>query len=495
MDYKETPVIEAVPYQDIVYDSDFVEAARAFKVVWKSKHSKRLFTTSGDGIGATIEEIGKSLISAGYSHNQRLMSDVLSATLNGMIDKGLAEVKDSIDNKGVYYNPVKDNVLVVKLDTSKPSNDEIFTAIDVLNDLHDAYIKESVTFVTVMKWSLGGSGKTTLANIGAYFYGEPNKLINIGGGSFNTDYRIGDVISNDCTMRVVNEPAATFRNESTIETVKNSVELQICRKVQGKIYPAFSPVIFTANNFIPEMDSLYRRLFIIDFEYNQRKTKKVNKEFENKFNVNSPAISCLKSLQVFGRLAVREIMSDPSLLFEDWQVLADKLFEKAYTMVDSPVPIWLKEWSEDKDLDDLDNTQIENIRAILVDELYTARKRVTLRGDYGQVEEFKLDGDEVSSNSKEFESLYWDLINERVFSWCLPHKPRGKPKSVFLNQGFKKLLTNRLEEIGTLKSIGQLLHWQHTQVRFKNSRPVGLLVPFDEFMEFVYPSVENDELE
>ena len=117
------------------------------------------------------------------------------------------------------------------------------------------------------------------------------------------------------------------------------------------------------------------------------------------------------------------------------------------------------------------------------------------QSDCTEIEEFKLDGDEVSSNSKEFESLYWDLINERVFSWCLPHKPRGKPKSVFLNQGFKKLLTNRLEEIGTLKSIGQLLHWQHTQVRFKNSRPVGLLVPFDEFMEFVYPSVENDELE
>ena len=92
------------------------------------------------------------------------------------------------------------------------------------------------------------------------------------------------------------------------------------------------------------------------------------------------------------------------------------------------------------DLSDLDSTQIENIRGVLVDELYNARKRVTLRGDYGQIEEFKLDGDEVSSNSKEFESLYWDLINERVFNWCLPHKPRGKPKSVFLNQGFKRLL-------------------------------------------------------
>ena len=518
IDYKETPVIEAVPQSLTVYDSDFVELPRSFKVVWKSRHSTRLFTTSGEGTGATIKDIEKALLNAGYSHNQKLMSDVLSATINGMIDEGLAEVKDTIDNKGVYYNPNKDNLLVVKLNVNEPTNDEILKGIDVLEQLHKAYSKESVTFATVMKWSLvsifsyaikqtgrwmpwlylvgaGGSGKTTLANIGVYFYGEPNNLTNIGGGSFNSDYRIGKAISEDCTMRVVNEPASTFKNEFTVETVKNSVELQVCRKVQGKVYPAFSPVIFTANNFIPEMDSLYRRLFIIDFEYNQRKSKTSKKEFENKFHVQSPSISCLTALNVFGKLAIREVLADSSLLFEDWQVLADTLFERAFQSVGMEMPSWLKQWSKDKDLEDLDTTQIENIRAILVDELYNARKRITLRGDYGQIEEFTLDGDEVSSNSKEFETLYWDLINERVFNWCLPHKPRGKPKSVFLNQGFKKLLKGRLEEVGTLKSIGQLLHWDYTKVNFTNTQSRGLLVPFEEFMQFIYPSVDNDEFE
>ena len=515
---KETPVLEAVPKKLTVYDSDFVELPRSFKVVWQSKHSNRLFTTSGEGTGANIHDIEKALISAGYTHNKRLLSDVISAAFNGMIDNGYAEVKDTIDNKGVYYNLLKDNVLVVKLDTSKPSKEEILKGISILDELHSAFSKESITFATVMKWSLvsifsysikqtgkwlpwlylvgaGGSGKTTLANIGTYFYGEPNNSTNIGGGSFNSEYRIGNAISQDCAMRVVNEPASTFKNEFTTEIVKNSVELQVCRKVQGKIYPAFSPVVFTANNFIPEMDSLYRRLFIIDFEYNQRKSETSKKEFENKFNVYSPAISCLKALNVFGKIAIREIITDSSLLFEDWQVLADTLFKRAYEEVDMEVPDWLMAWSKDKDLSDLDSTQIENIRGVLVDELYNARKRVTLRGDYGQIEEFKLDGDEVSSNSKEFESLYWDLINERVFNWCLPHKPRGKPKSVFLNQGFKRLLKSHLEEIGTLKSIGQLLHWEYTKVNFGKTQSRGLLVPFEDFMSFIYPSVDNDEIE
>ena len=100
-----------------------------------------------------------------------------------------------------------------------------------------------------------------------------------------------------------------------------------------------------------------------------------------------------------------------------------------------------------------------------------------------------------SSNSKQFESLYWDLVNERVFNWAVPHKPRGKPKSIFLNQGFKKLINSHLEDSGTLKSIGQLLHWEHKPVRFGKSKQYGLLVPFEEFMSFVYPSVDDDEFE
>lgn len=517
-DYKETPVIEAVPRKVTVYDSDFIEQPRCFKVVWQSKYSNRLFSTNGDGIGATIPDIEKVLVSSGYTHNKKLLGDVVSATFNGMIANGYAEIKDTIDNKGVYFNENENKIVCVKVDTSEPTDEEILQAISTLNELYLAFEKESETFATVIKWSLvsifsyaikqtgrwlpwlylvgaGGSGKTTMANIGMYFYSEPNDVNNLGGGSFNTDFRIGDKISQDCCIRVVNEPAPTFKNRGTIDIVKNSVELKVARRVQGKVYHAFSPVCFTANNFIPEMDSLYRRLFIIEFEYNQRKSKTSKKRFENQFNVFSPSVSCLNDLKVFGRLAIREIITDTSLLYDEWQDLADTLIERIYGQVNQPVPDWLKQWSKDKDLSDLDNTQIENIRSILIEEMYNARKRITLRGDYGQIEEFSLDGDEVSSNSKEFESLYWDLINERVFSWCLPHKPRGKPKSVFLNQGFKQLIGKHIDETGTLKSLGQLLHWEYKKVNFKNSQSRGLLVPFEEFMSFIYPSVENDELE
>jgi len=499
---KSTPVIEAVPHELVVYDSDFVET-RTFSITWKSKYSNRLFLTQSENGGATIKEIESMLINAGYSHNKKLMSDVLSTTINGMIDKKRAIIKDTIDNKGVYY--YHDKILVVKLDVTQPNTDEIKSAINLLEELHRAYKKEATVLATVLKWGVvsifsyarkqaganwfpwlylvgaGQSGKTTLAKISAFFYGVPNDKMNIGGASFNSDYRIGVAVSRDCGLTIVNEPKATFKNENTTETVKNSVELKVCRKVQGKIYPAFSPVIFTANSFIPEMDSLYRRLFIIDFNYDQRKTGEVKKEFEKKFNVENSSRSCLKELEVLGRVALRTVMKNPSLLSDDWKDFADMLIKECYTQAGfKSVPDWLQQWSRDKELSDLDNLIIEEIQVVLVRELYNARKKVNSYGEY----------DDVSSKSTEFEHLFWHLLDERAFEWALPHQPWGGEQSIFLNQGFKKLLSNHIDEIGSLKSIAQLLGWEYRRVRFGNTSKKGILVPFSKFMEFVYPSVE-----
>lgn len=501
---KQTPVIEAVPSELIVYDSDFTEATRNFKITWKSKYSNRAFVTSSENGGANIKETENALINAGYSFNKKLMGDTLSAVINGMIDKGLAIIKDTIDNKGVYFSNNK--ILVVKLDVSAPTVEELEKAVKALDDLKQSYKKETTVLATVLKWSLasvfsyarkqagasewfpwlylvgaGQSGKTTLAKIGSFFYGVPDKKMNIGGTSFNSDYRIGLQVSRDCCTTIVNEPKSTFKNEFTIETVKNSVELEICRVVQGKVYPAFSPVIFTSNGFIPEMDSLYRRLYIIEFNYNQRKVGDEKKEFEKKFNVESPSKSHLQNLQAFGRVALRTVMRNPNLLSEDWKDFADILLTECYKQTGLDVPQWFTAWSKDKELEDLDNIIIEEIQSILARELYSSRKKINSYSDYSLFES--------SRSSKEFEGVYWNLLNEGAFEWALPHQPWGKDKSIFLNQGFKKLLANEIDEIGSLESVGQLLNWEYKSVRFGSSPKKGILVPFDEFMEFVYPSV------
>ena len=100
LDTKDTPVIEAVPQELIVYDSPLLDQPRTFKIVWSSNVTSRHFVTAGEGTGATVQEIEQYLINAGFSHSPRLVSSAVSCTINTMIKKGMATIKEDIDNPG-----------------------------------------------------------------------------------------------------------------------------------------------------------------------------------------------------------------------------------------------------------------------------------------------------------------------------------------------------------------------------------------------------------
>ena len=509
-DTKRTSVIEAVPKNLIIYDSDFVDLPRSFKIIWESKFSNRNFLTAGDGTGANIKDIEKSLIESGYSHTHRLVHDTLSCAINAMIQNGLADVRDTIDNKGIYYNIKEDTLIPVKMNLRNPSDSEIIDALDLLSELRGQYITESDTFMTVMKWSMmsifsyamkqagkfmpwlylvgvGRSGKTTLGKIGTYIYSEPSIKNNLGGSSFNSDYRIGRTISQDCTFRIINEPAATFKNEDLIETIKNSVELTICRIIQGKHIPAFSPVIFTANTFVPEVDALYRRLFIINFDHDQRKSKEKGKVFENNYKVDSPSKSPLKKLNVIGLLAVAEVLKDTGLLYMDWQDAANQILTKIYEHVGLKIPSWALEWASDKELDDLDNMQVENIRGVLINELNNARNRVNVHGDYDSINEYTYTND-----TNHFKKLYWKMFRERMFDWAVPFT-KSDERYLFLNNQFKTMINKYSDDSSSLKSIAQLVGWKYGRKQIAGKRSRGIIVSLQDFIEFVYPSVGDDE--
>jgi len=514
---KITPVIEAVPQKLIVYDSPLLDQPRTFKIVWSSHVSQRPFTTSGDGTGATISEIEQYLINAGFSHSPRMVSGTLSCMINTMINEGYAEIKTDIDNTGVYYNVNTDKITCVDLDFTKPSISEMKEAIKILNDLSNFYKDNSKTFSTVLKWSLmsvfsyakkqagkwmewlylkgsAGSGKTTLANIMLYLYDVPTSENNIGGSSFDTVARLGAKISKSCLPLVVNEPASVFNRHSTNEMVKVCVESTTARsKYKGSYFgsiPAFSPVIFTANQYLPEDDALIRRLYVLSFSYSQRKTDFEKAEFESAFHITTPKFSPLKKLNVFGRFAIRYIMDNPSLLLDDWKDVADKIIECFYYELDEEVPEYLKEWAESESLDDLDDTQREDIRSFFVNEFNNARKRITIQDEIGFVKD-TAQFIEGASTMKDFRSVNWGIVNNRMFTWAIPHVSRSKQTQyICITQGVRKNISERLDYCSDLKSLGELIGWEYKGVRINGKVMKVLKVPFDDFMSFLYPNIE-----
>lgn len=517
---KDTPIIEAVPYELIVYDSPLLDQPRTFKIIWESNVTKRHFVTAGESTGATVQEIEQYLINAGFSHSPRLLGGALSCMINTMIENNLATIKEDIDNPGFYYNPDNDKITPVKRIVTVPSNTEITRTISILEDLSEFYKDNLETLATVLKWSImsefsysmkqagkwmpwmylkgsAGSGKTTMGKLGLYVYGIPTSENNIGGSSFDTVARLGAKISKSCSMILVNEPAAVFNRSSTNEMVKVCVESTTGRsKYKGSYFggiPAFSPVLFTANQYLPEDDALIRRLYVLSFSYSQRKSEFQKKEFENKFHVNTPTISPLRDLKFLGQFAASEIVGEPSLLLDDWKVTADKIISKFYETVGLEVPEWLTFWAESESLDDFDDSQREDIRNFFVNEFNLARKKVVHYDENGFKTDNTLDIDFATTNG-DFTHVNWTIVNNRMLTWAIPFTSRNGTKYICLTQGLRKAIGQRLDFCSDLKSLGELLGWDYKNTRFgKNKQMKVIKVNFDEFMEFLYPNVNFEE--
>ena len=519
-DTKDTPVIEAVPHTLIVYDSPLLDQPRTFKIIWTSNVTARNFVTAGESTGATIKEIENYLVDAGFSHSPKLVGGALSCMINTMITEKKAIIKTDIDNPGFYYNTTTDKITAVKRVVAIPSREEMAKATKALHELTHFFKDNLDTLATVFKWGLmaefsyamkqagkwlpwlylkgsAGSGKTTMGKVILYIWSIPTPENNIGGSSFDTVARLGAKISQSCDPILVNEPAAVFNRNSTKEMVKVSVESTVGRsKYKGSYMggiPAFSPVIFTANQYLPEDDALIRRLYVLSFSYSQRKTEAQKKNFEDRFHINTPVISILTNLKYFGQFAAYTICSDPGLLLDDWQVTADKIVKQFYGTMGVEVPEWLTLWAESESLDDLDDTQREDLRNFFVNEFNQARKKVNTYDNYGNKTNSTLDVEEATT-SGDFTDINWSIVNNRMLTWAIPKTSKNGTKYICMTQGLRKAIGNELDFCSDLKSIGELLGWQYQAVQLGDEKRIMkvLKVKFDDFMDFLYPNIDME---
>lgn len=519
---KMTPVIEAVPKKLVVYDTMLLDQPRTFKVYWESNVTDRVFVTAGESTGATIKEIEDYLVNAGFSHSPRLVGGALSCMINTMIKEGYAEIKEDIDNPGFYYDPHKDRITAVKKNVSAPKKSELLQGVEVLESLKHFFQDNTETLTTVFKWGCmsafsyamkqagkwmpwmylkgsAGSGKTTLAKIILYIWGEPTAENNVGGSSFDTVARMGAKLSRSCDPIVVNEPAAVFNRSSTNEMIKVSVESTTARSRYTRSYygsiPAFSPVLFTANQYLPEDDALLRRLYVLSFSYSQRKTEHQKKMFEDTFHINTPTISPLTKLDVFGKFTANHIMSDPGLLLDDWKETIDNIINKLFESVEMETPEWLTKWAESESLEDFDDSQREDIRRFFIQSFNQARKKVQVYNENGYSTDATLDIEEVATGL-DFEDINWNIINNRLLEWAMPHISRNNTRYICFTQSLRKSISESIDFCSDLKSIGELLGWEYKPVKFNGKVMKVIKVKFDDFMEFLYPNIvfEEDEI-
>ncbi len=501
-------VIDAYPSHVIVYDSPLAEEPRKFEITWKSSIKKSVLKTGPD----LLEDIKNDLIRDGYVTANRLVNDILPALMNTYIRYGYAEIKTEIETPGFFKSPVGNEIISVKYDISDPNFDDLQQALKTLEDLAKWYPGNEVKLATVFKWGLiapfiysqkqvgswtpwlylygkAKSGKTTLGQMVLFLWESPTKDNDLTGSGFDTVARVGGKLAQSTFPIVINEPAGAFKKVSVTEMIKGAIERITSRgRYEGRRYtnkPSFNPVIFTANQFLPDDDALIRRLWVLGFTHSEKKTD--TKRFEREWQIKNHQKCRFNLLKPIGQAAAMEYINDKSLWDMDWQELANTLITRLYLDGRMEPPDWIYQWSKSETMEDADDEHREDIRIFLLDQINRAYGRVqVIDPETGRT--LTEDYNENIKETKSFKEKVWQVLNERLIPWMMPKEINNK-NYVCLSIGFKKEVQRELRVCQPLTGLGELMDWDVEPVRLSSEKVQKMIIiKFDGFLEFLYPT-------
>jgi len=323
-----------------------------YDVVWDVPIQRRKIPLEG----VTVEELLANLKANGLVLRRYKAEDVLNVVLSAMERYGLAEFRTGFDAPGFYWLDGK--LVAVKVDVRKPSQEEMREALELLNELTTKWFaKVQAQFVSALKLGLlmpfsfaikqkfrgekgflpwlylygaRDTGKTTTAEVLLYIYSNMNRQHELGLGEVNTEAKLGAVLASDTFPHVVNEGSTLFDKPGLVEIIKQAVEGLIARqrfetKTILKEYPAFAPLIITANEFrITDEALTQKRLVVLRYPIDAKLNPERIAEFRTKVAPRLP------KLRALGQFVEWYLTEHPQELTYNWLDLGKRLLELAY---------------------------------------------------------------------------------------------------------------------------------------------------------------------
>ena len=514
-----TRVLLCYPTQVIIHDNPISEAGRTFSIEWTTTKDGHFKTSD-----MTILEIEQYLIEHGYVLSPKYFKGVVTALIQISIENELAIIKNEIETPGFYYNSVTKSLNIVDFELKQVTIEKLNESLDLIEDLQKYFVGQEKKLATTLKHALiapfgfakkqlglplenlipymyhfgkGGSGKTTIARIGSYFYGEPDSETDIGGSEFDTVPRIGGQISKSTFGLIVNEPDNVFNSKSCVETLKTCVErTNARRRYEGKHLAAIlalSTVSFTSNNALPNIEGLTRRFIQLLYSHSEKKSESEKKAFMGHFKMDTPELCLFHRLKYLADFTVNEIKEDVELLKLPWKELSNSLILRAYADCERECPKWLLSFAESVTLDDMDEDEIEELRMFFIDEINKQTKNIRVYSSedgFQKPEEFFYS--EGVKESTDFYDRVFNVINERLIPYMVLHHARNGKDYVCFTSGLKKALHNVNQVCYSVKSIAELLGWQYKTVKLPKPTKV-MVIRFDKFLTFLYPNLSEKD--
>lgn len=512
-----TRVLLCYPVQITIHDNPISEAGRTFSIEWTTTKDGHFKTSD-----MTIVEIESYLIEHGYVLAPKYFKGVVTALIQISLENDFVIIKNEIETPGFYYNNTTNSLNIVDYELKPVEIEKLNLSLDLIEDLQNYFVGQEKKLATTLKHALivpfgfakkqmnlplenlipymfhfgkGGSGKTTLARIGSYFYGEPDSEIDIGGSEFDTVPRIGGQISKFTFGLIVNEPDNVFNSKMCVETLKTCVErTNARRRYEGKSFAiilALSTVSFTSNNALPNIDGLTRRFVQLMYSHSEKKSDDEKKAFMEHFKMNSPDLCLFHRLKYLANFAVNEIKEDIELLKLPWQELSNCLILRAYADCERECPEWLLSFAESITLEDLDEEEIEEIRMFFIEEINKHNKNVRVySSDDGTLMKNDDNFTDFVKGSNDFYDRVFNILNERLIPYIVLHHGRDGKDYVCFTSGLKKAMHNANQACYSVKGVADLLGWDYKTVKLPKPTKV-MVVRFDKFLTFLYPELSE----
>lgn len=425
---------------------------------------------------------------------------------------------EEIPVQGIFLNPSTGKLARADVDNAIPINlpttDAISQAVSVWEDLENVYPGENSKLAHILRWGIvspfsyilktkytwypmlflyGASrtSKTTLAEISLSPYTDINEEISIGGGSFDTPYRIGKALSRQGIGTIINEPGNTISSDLNIEVIKRAVESAHSREkqedgVHTKV-PAYSNMCFTSNKFIPTHDAFVRRTDYLEFTKKERLSEDDITKFNKTFNHQNWHNTRFTDLRPIGDFMCYYVNEHQDILGSKREDLEFGLLDGLFGYIGERTPKWLKSAAELLDVSDADNEILNEFRRMFMrdyknltknsNKIHRLAEEVSVSVEFGNGQLKVIDDD---SSTEDFRKLVRAVVMSNNIDYMYWHND-----GVIINTSVKNALKDFCGLQVTCKGLADYMDKKDTVFKYKGNSVRGFKLSFDEFISFL----------
>lgn len=335
-----------------------------------------LHCVSNFGVEVIEAKDSDSLLNAVKSINGAVLyrygfADVLNQIISKFFDLSLVKESKKSSLSGVFI--VGDRLLRYSIDgdeipIAKPDGAKIAAALTLIEDMikiipHNEgeiglllrkyflypfhyYFKSRNRQIKYILFSgVGGSLKSTLGMMCLSIYQDIiregfNSNV-IGGGAFDSDYKIALAMGKSTMGFLVNEPDTTFNNSDLLKIIKVSTTDLVAREKHGKKMYAYQSPIFATNFDLPSRTEFIRRQDEFCFTPSYSVNEKVIDGLASLLNVDGVQNKRFETLHVIGDYILYFISRDLNLLDLSYDELEIAIVEALEKVSDKDL-YWLK---------------------------------------------------------------------------------------------------------------------------------------------------------